>query len=92
MRGAFIGPMHVPQASTAPSGSDGDDGDLDFRPRPSRRTATELLYHMYLRRVRAGFKGYMQSPEESEAALMTSVSDLMAYAESCQVYASDALA
>jgi len=76
-----------------------DNGDLSFRPRPDRRSASELLYHMYsaqktlARAARhGGFKGYMQIPEESDAARMTSVSDLMAYAESCQVYASDAVA
>jgi len=76
-----------------------DDSDLNFRPRPNRRSVIELLYHMYsaqktlARAAReGGFKRYMQIPEESEAALMTSVSDLMAYAESCQVYAGNALA
>ena len=76
-----------------------DDGDLDFRPRPNRRSVSELLYHMYsaqktlARAAReGGFRGCMQIPEESDAARMTSVSDLIAYAESCQIYASDALA
>ena len=76
-----------------------EDGDLDFRPRPNCRSVSELLYHMYgaqktlARAAReGGFKGYMEIPEKPNAARIASVSDLMAYAESCQAYASDALA
>ena len=76
-----------------------DDGDLDFRPRAELRSVRELLYHMYsaektlARAAReGGFKEHLLIAEEVEAAGLTSVSDLMAYAESCQTYACDALA
>lgn len=76
-----------------------DDGDLDFRPRPDRRSVRELVVHMYsAQRTLAaaaregGFKPDMHIPEDRELPDMKSVSDLMAYAESCQNCASDALA
>src|SRR5215471_3562741 len=71
------------------------DNDLEFRPRPTVRTAKELIFHIYYQEKIIAEAAARSSPEvesvAQEVKTLSTVKDVQAYADSCHRAAQEIL-